>query len=62
VICLGDLPGHALGDLLAAAGEAVWAPSPLNKGSNLCHGTGGNGDAFLRLFSTLDVFHGTAGA
>ena len=50
VICLADLPGHALDDVLIAAGEAVWSAGPLNKGSNLCHGTGGNGYAFLKLY------------
>ena len=50
VICLADLPGPALDALLMAAGEAVWAAGPLNKGSNLCHGTGGNGYAFLKLY------------
>lgn len=50
VVCLADLPGTDLDDLLVAGGEAVWAAGPLAKGSNLCHGTGGNGYAFLRLF------------
>jgi hypothetical protein len=50
VICLADLPGQALDEVLAAAGEAVWAAGPLTKGSNLCHGTGGNGYAFLKLY------------
>jgi len=50
VICLADLPGHALDNVLIAAGEAVWSAGPLNKGSNLCHGTGGNGYAFLKLY------------
>ena len=50
VICLADLPGTALDDLMLAAGEAVWQAGPLKKGSNLCHGTGGNGYAFLKLF------------
>ena len=49
IICLADLPGSALDTLLVAAGEAVWAAGPLKKGSNLCHGTGGNGYAFLKL-------------
>jgi hypothetical protein len=49
VICLADFPGTALDDLFAAAGEATWAAGPLAKGSNLCHGTGGNGYAFLKL-------------
>jgi hypothetical protein len=50
VICLADLPGNALDELLLAAGEATWAAGPLIKGSNLCHGTGGNGYAFLKLY------------
>jgi hypothetical protein len=50
VICLAGFPGDELDDLLAAAGEAVWAAGPLRKGSNLCHGTAGNGCAFLKLF------------
>ena len=29
--------------------EAVWAAGPLTKGANLCHGTAGNGHAFLAL-------------
>lgn len=49
VVCLADLPGTALDDLLIAAGETIWAAGPLRKGSNLCHGTGGNGYAFLKL-------------
>jgi hypothetical protein len=27
----------------------TWQAGPLTKGSNLCHGTGGNGYAFLKL-------------
>lgn len=50
VICLGDLPGTALDDLLLAAGETTWQAGPLKKGANLCHGTGGNGQAFLKLY------------
>jgi Lanthionine synthetase C-like protein len=50
VICLGDLPGTQLDPLLAAAGDTIWAAGPLTKGSNLCHGTAGNGYAFLKLF------------
>jgi hypothetical protein len=50
VICLANLPGAALDDLLLAAGETTWDAGPLTKGSNLCHGTGGNGYAFLKLF------------
>ena len=50
VICLAEFPGTALDDVLLAAGEATWAAGPLIKGSNLCHGTGGNGYAFLKLY------------
>jgi hypothetical protein len=50
VICLSDFPGTALDELLVAAGEAIWAAGPLIKGSNLCHGTGGNGYALLKLY------------
>jgi hypothetical protein len=37
-------------DLLLDAGRFSWAAGPLAKGSNLCHGTGGNGYAFLKLY------------
>jgi hypothetical protein len=50
VICLGDLPGNALDGLLLEAGQAIWQAGPLTKGANLCHGTGGNGCAFLKLY------------
>lgn len=50
VVCLAGLPGTGLDDLLLAAGETIWAAGPLAKGSNLCHGTGGNGYAFLKLY------------
>jgi hypothetical protein len=36
--------------LLLEGGNFVWAAGPLAKGSNLCHGTGGNGYAFLKLY------------
>lgn len=35
--------------MLLAAGEAIWQAGPLNKGPGLCHGTAGNGEAFLVL-------------
>lgn len=50
VINLADFPGRELDDLLLGAGETTWTAGPLRKGSNLCHGTGGNGYAFLKLF------------
>lgn len=40
--------GH--GRLLRAGGELTWLAGPLAKGANLCHGTAGNGYAFLALF------------
>ena len=50
VVCLSEMPGAELDDTLIAAGHATWAAGPLTKGSNLCHGTGGNGYAFLKLY------------
>ncbi len=50
VTCFADFPGSAIDDLLFAAGELVWQAGPLAKGSNLCHGTAGNGFAFLKLY------------
>ncbi|HEY1567155.1 MAG TPA: LanC-like protein [Solirubrobacteraceae bacterium] len=43
-----------IGDLLPwelalSAGELTWRAGPLRKGPGLCHGTAGNGYAFLRL-------------
>ena len=43
-----------IGDLLplelaVAGGELSWRAGPLRKGAGLCHGTAGNGFAFLRL-------------
>ena len=35
--------------LLIAGGELTWCAGPLAKGANLCHGTAGNGLAFLKL-------------
>jgi hypothetical protein len=35
--------------LLVEGGNFTWAAGPLAKGSNLCHGTGGNGYALLKL-------------
>jgi Lanthionine synthetase C-like protein len=38
-------------ELAVAGGELVWQAGPLVKGANLCHGTAGNGYAFLALFA-----------
>jgi len=43
----------AFGDLLVAGGEHTWRAGPLVKGAGLCHGTAGNGCAFLALFRRL---------
>jgi hypothetical protein len=50
VVCLADMPDDELDALLLAAGRATWAAGPLALGASLCHGTGGNGYAFLKLF------------
>jgi hypothetical protein len=39
-----------LDSLLRAGGELTWAAGPLRKGASLCHGSAGNGFAFLKLF------------
>ncbi len=36
--------------LLVQGGNGIWKAGPLRKGPTLCHGTAGNGFAFLRLF------------
>jgi len=50
VVSLADFPSASLDALLLEAGEAIWAAGPITKGSNLCHGTGGNRYAFLKLY------------
>jgi hypothetical protein len=41
---------HMLDEQLAVAGgELTWRAGPLRKGANFCHGTAGNGYAFLAL-------------
>lgn len=42
-------PADETDELLRAAGELVWRAGPLRKGAGLCHGTSGNGCAFLAL-------------
>jgi hypothetical protein len=37
-------------DLAIAGGELTWRAGPLRKGAGLCHGTAGNGFAFLKLY------------
>ena len=50
IVCrLAETRSPGLRKLLVAAGEAVWAAGPLAKPPGLCHGTDGNGYAFLKL-------------
>jgi hypothetical protein len=51
---VASLAGLAAGDaeherLMIAGGELTWTAGPPAKGANLCHGTAGNGHAFLAL-------------
>ena len=39
-----------LTELLVGGGELTWRAGPIQKGAQLCHGTAGNGYAFLKLF------------
>jgi Lanthionine synthetase C-like protein len=53
VTALADFPlqqSPAMDALLIGAGHAVWQAGPLAKGYGLCHGTAGNGYAFLKLY------------
>jgi lantibiotic modifying enzyme len=53
ITCLADLPSGSNAEfdrLLVQGGELIWKSGPLKKGSNLCHGTAGNGYAFLKLY------------
>jgi hypothetical protein len=53
ILSLSRLGGSddAHGALLDAAGELVWEAGPCSLSAGLCHGTAGNGFAFLALFS-----------
>jgi len=55
VTCFAGFPDAGfsdlgIDDLLLAAGELTWQAGPLAKGAGLCHGTAGNGYAFLKLY------------
>jgi|SRR5215831_5456648 len=52
VATFADVPftSPQLETLLLDGGRFTWAAGPLAKGSNICHGTGGNGYAFLKLY------------
>lgn len=51
VVCAlaGAPPHRGLDALLLSAGELVWEAGPVRGSSGLCHGTAGNGWAFLKL-------------
>lgn len=51
---VASLAGLLDEDLALAGGELVWRAGPLVKGANLCHGTAGNGYAFLALFARTE--------
>lgn len=42
-------PDPEVDELLRQGGELIWRAGPLTKGPSLCHGTAGNGAAFLVL-------------
>ena len=47
---VGNISSPADVNTILAAGRAVWHAGPLAKGYGLCHGTAGNGYAFLKLW------------
>lgn len=50
IVCrLAEADSPQLRALLLRGGELTWAAGPLDKGPGLCHGTAGNGQAFLKL-------------
>jgi hypothetical protein len=51
IVCaLAAAPAHRrLDGLLLAAGELTWEAGPVRGSVGLCHGTAGNGWAFLKL-------------
>lgn len=65
VTSLSSLPrDERLDSLLTAAGELTWRAGPLRKGPGLCHGTAGNGCAFLALHARTgeELWHDRARA
>jgi len=53
IIPLAQLPSGVNGDfdeVLIKGGQLIWDAGLLEKGPNLCHGTSGNGYAFLKLY------------
>jgi lanthionine synthetase-like protein len=54
---VGTLGGLLDEDLAVAGAELTWAAGPLRKGAGLCHGTAGNGYAFLALLARTGDEH-----
>jgi hypothetical protein len=54
IATLGDLMPR---ELALAGGNLIWRAGPLRKGPGLCHGTAGNGYAFLKLFALTGDEH-----
>jgi hypothetical protein len=50
IASVATLPDPELNEVLCQGGELIWQAGPLIKGSNLCHGTAGNGYALLKLY------------
>ncbi|BBM03529.1 LanC-like protein [Microbulbifer sp. GL-2] len=48
---------NLLEQLMQMGGNLVWKAGPLRKGSNICHGTAGNGYAFLYLYKRYANAH-----
>ena len=56
IVCrLAGTRSAPLKALLVEAGELVWQAGPLTKRPGLCHGTDGNGYAFLKLHAATGV-------
>ena len=52
IVCrLASTTHERLRELLVEGGELIWAAGPLAKPPGLCHGTDGNGYAFLKLYA-----------
>jgi len=57
ICCVGELMNRGDDEfdrLILDAGELIWQAGALEKGSNFCHGTAGNGYAFLKLFRATE--------
>ena len=57
ISCLSSLMNEGdqdFDDLMINGGHLIYHAGPLTKGSNICHGTAGNGFALLKLFSVTN--------